>query len=148
MPQTRDELFVVYQRGIYRSIDKGESWTYIGIIPPNIANGPTHSFYVSPLDTNVMIAAVENAPTDRIVRSTDYGTTWTVILEKDFTSYGTPLEIDHVNPAVFYFAPDGGGFYKSTNNGISFTEISGNYPFRSPCDISVQWEQPLSLIHI
>ncbi len=142
VPQNRDELFVVYQRGIYRSIDKGENWTYLGIIPPNIANGPTHSFYVSPLDTNVMIAAVENAPTDRIVRSTDYGNTWTVILEKDFTSYGTPLEIDHVNPAIFYFAPDGGGFYKSTNSGISFTEISGNYPFRSPCDISVQWEQP------
>lgn len=142
VPQNRDELFVVYQRGIYRSMDKGENWNYLGIIPPNIANGPAHSFYVSPLDTNVMIAAVENAPTDRVVRSTDYGTTWSVIHEKDFTSYGTPLEIDHVNPAIFYYAPDGGGFYKSTNSGLTFTEISGNYPFRSPCDISVQWEQP------
>jgi photosystem II stability/assembly factor-like uncharacterized protein len=142
-PVNRDILYVCYGRNIYRSIDRAETWAQIATIPSSlISSNGTHSFYVSPLDTNIFLAASENSPTDRVIRSTDYGTTWNVILNMNFTSYGTPLEIDHVNPAVFYYAPDGGGFYKSTNSGANFTEISGNYPFRSPCDITVAWEDP------
>ncbi|MBS1492179.1 MAG: T9SS type A sorting domain-containing protein [Bacteroidetes bacterium] len=146
-PNNRDAIFVCYGRTIYRSFNRGENWTQIATIPNTlITSNSTHSFYVSPLDTSVFIAACESAPNDRVIRSTDYGTTWSVILNSNFTSYGTPLEIDHVNPAIFYYAPDGGGFYKSTNSGATFTEISGIYPFRSPCDISVSWEEPNVII--
>jgi len=142
-PTNRDVLYVCYGTVIYRSGNRGETWTQIATIPNTIVNqAATHSFYVSPLDTNIFIAASENSPTDRVIRSTNYGATWSVILNMNFTSYGTPLEIDHVNPAIFYYAPDGGGFYKSTNSGANFTEISGNYPFRSPCDICIAWDDP------
>ncbi|MBX7045312.1 MAG: T9SS type A sorting domain-containing protein [Ignavibacteria bacterium] len=142
-PFKRDVIFVNYGRNIYRSPDKGDTWVLIASFPASITTSTnSHSFFVSGADTNVFMVACENAPTDRVIRSTDYGLTWNVILNLNFTSYGTPLEVDHLNPSIFYYAPDGGGFWKSTNNGANFVEISGSYPFRSPCDISIDWENP------
>ncbi|MBS1514382.1 MAG: T9SS type A sorting domain-containing protein [Bacteroidetes bacterium] len=142
LPYDRDRMYVAYGRNILRSGDQGETWTQIATIPSNVISFNTHSFYVCPTDTNIFLAASEASPTDRLVRSTDYGATWTIILNMNITSYGTPLEIDQNNPSTFYFAPDGGGFYKSTNNGANWTEISGGYPFRSPCDITLSWFDP------
>ncbi|MBL8008303.1 MAG: hypothetical protein JNJ56_12300, partial [Ignavibacteria bacterium] len=99
-----------------------------------------HTFFVSAADTNVWLCAVEASP-DKVMRTTNYGATWTTPpIAMNFSSYGEPLQNDPNNPSVFYFAPDGGGFYKSTNNGATFTEISGSYPFRSPCDILVAYD--------
>ncbi|MBL8006587.1 MAG: T9SS type A sorting domain-containing protein, partial [Ignavibacteria bacterium] len=91
------------------------------------------------LDTNVWLCAITGSP-DRVTRSTNYGSTWTTIVSQNFSNYGQPLEMDQNNPSTYYFAPDGGGFYRSTDNGASFTEISNNYPFRSPCDIIVMYD--------
>jgi photosystem II stability/assembly factor-like uncharacterized protein len=139
-PNNRDELYVVYGKTMYRSMDRGETWTNFGSVGSSSTTVQSaHSFYVSPLDTNIMMCAITSSPTDLVVRSTNYGATWTTILSINFSNYGMPLEMDQNNPNVYYYAPDNGGFWKSTNNGVSFTEISGNYPFRSPCDIVVQW---------
>ncbi len=139
-PNNRDELYVVYGKNMYRSMDRAETWTNFGTVGSSTGSvGVAHSFYVSTLDTNVLMCAIEASPTDKVVRSTDYGATWTTILSLNFSSYGMPLEMDQNTPGVFYYAPDNGGFWKSTNNGATFTEISGAYPFRSPCDIVVQW---------
>lgn len=75
-----------------------------------------------------------------MIKTTNYGVNWTISYQQNFSNYGQPLEMDQNNPSVYYFAPDGGGFYKSTDNGSTFTEISGNYAFRSPCDILVMWD--------
>lgn len=136
-PNNRDAMFVVYGSTIYRSGNRGENWTNIASVP---GGGSAHSFYVSPLDTNIFMIAIEDSPRDSVKRSTNYGATWTNIIGIDFSNYGQPLEMDQNNPSVYYYAPDGGGFYKSTDNGASFLEISGNYPFRSPCDIVVMWD--------
>jgi hypothetical protein len=135
-PFNRDVLFVVYGSTVYRSSNRGNNWSSIATVT---GGGSAHSFYVSPLDTNIMIVAITGSP-DQIKRSTNYGANWTTVLSANFSNYGQPLEMDQNNPSNYYFAPDGGGFYKSINNGASFTEISGNYPFRSPCDIVVMWD--------
>lgn len=135
-PFNRDAMFVVYGNTVYRSGNRGDNWTNIGTIPGGTL---AHSFYVSPLDTNIWMVAITSS-TDKIKRTTNYGATWTDIISDDFSNYGQPLEMDQNNPSNYYFAPDDGGFYRSTDNGASFTEISGNYPFRSPCDIIVMWD--------
>ncbi|MBS1552506.1 MAG: hypothetical protein JST15_10625 [Bacteroidetes bacterium] len=135
-PFDRNTLFVVYGSTVYVSRNRGDNWTSIATIP---GGGAAHSFYVSPLDTNIWMTAITGSP-DKVKRSTNYGATWTDIVSLNFSNYGQPLEMDQNNPNNYYFAPDGGGFYRSTNNGASFTEISGNYPFRSPCDIIVMWD--------
>lgn len=139
-PFNRNTIFTNFSGRTYVSRDRGETWSQIGT---QISGGNTpHSFFVSPLDTNIFLCAIEASGGDRISRSTDYGQTWTTIISRAFSNYGEPLQMDQNNPNVYYFAPDGGGFYKSTDNGATFTEISGNYPFRSPCDIMVSYEDP------
>jgi photosystem II stability/assembly factor-like uncharacterized protein len=135
-PTDRNSLFVMYGNRVYVSRDKAETWTQISTTSLGTS---THTFYVSPIDTNIWVAAIESS-TDKVIRTTDYGVTWSTILTLNFSNYGQPLEMDQNNPSTFYFAPDGGGFYKSTDVGASFTEISGAYPFRSPCDIIVMYD--------
>ncbi|HMS64786.1 MAG TPA: YCF48-related protein [Ignavibacteria bacterium] len=135
-PFNRDAMFVVYGSTVYRSGNRGDNWTNIASIT---GGGNAHSFYVSPIDTNIWLTAITGSP-DKVKRTTNYGATWTDVLSANFSNYGQPLEMDQNNPNNYYFAPDGGGFYRSTDNGASFTEISGNFPFRSPCDIIVTWD--------
>lgn len=136
-PTDRNTIFIAFANQVYRSRNKGDSWTTIGNPMPS-GNTP-HSFYVSPIDTNIWLAAIESSP-DKVYRTTDYGQTWIAVISRNFSNYGQPLEMDQNNPHNFYFAPDNGGFYKSTDDGATFTEISNNFAFRSPCDILVQWD--------
>ncbi len=136
-PTDRNTVFIAFGNQVYRSRDKGDDWAPIGNTIPT--GGTPHSFFVSPVDTNIWLVAIESSP-DRVYRTTDYGQTWTSVISQNFSSYGQPLEMDQNNPHTFYFAPDGGGFYKSDDDGASFREISNNYPFRSPCDILVMWD--------
>ena len=137
-PTERNTAYVVYGNKVYVSRDRGDSWTQISTISIGTR---AHSFYVTPLDTNVWVAAIESSP-DKVVRSTDYGLTWNTILSYNFSSYGQPLEMDQNIPGTFYYAPDGmtTGFFKSTDNGATFTSVSNNNPFTSPCDIIVMWD--------
>jgi photosystem II stability/assembly factor-like uncharacterized protein len=138
-PTDRNVVFIAFGNQVYRSGDKGDDWAAIG---NSIPSGTTpHSFFVNPLDTNIWLVATESSP-DKIYRTSNYGQSWNVVLSMNFSSYGQPLEMDQNNPRTFYFAPDNGGFYKSTDEGATFSEISNNYPFRSPCDILVMWDNP------
>lgn len=136
-PTNRDVVFIAFGNRVYKSLDKGENWQTIGAAIPS--GSTPHSFFVSPLDTNIWLVAIESSP-DKIYRTTNYGVSWTEVHSQNFSNYGQPLEMDQNNPSVFYFAPDNGGFWKSTDNGATFTEISNNFAFRSPCDIIVAYE--------
>jgi photosystem II stability/assembly factor-like uncharacterized protein len=133
-PFDRNSMFVMYNNLVYVSRNKGENWSQIASVP---LGSSAHSFYVSPLDTNIWLCALGSP--GLVARTTNYGLNWSTVISKPFSNYGMPLEEVQNNPAVFYFAPDGGGFYKSIDTGKTFTEISSNYPFRSPCDIVVMW---------
>lgn len=143
-PTNRNTIFTNFSGRTYVSRNRGENWAQVGT---QISGGSTpHSFYVSPVDTNIWLCAIEASGGDRISRTTDYGQTWTTSITRNFSNYGEPLQIDPNNPNVFYFGPDNGGFYKSTDNGATFTEISNNYPFRSPCDIMVTYDEPNTIL--
>jgi len=139
-PTNRNTIFTNFSGRTYVSRDRGESWAQIGV---QIPGGTTpHSFFVSPLDTNVWLCAIEASGGDRISRTTDYGQTWNTSITRDFANYGNPLQIVQSNPNVFYFGPNNGGFFKSTDNGLTFNEISGNYPFRGISYILVGIQDP------
>lgn len=133
-PNDRNTFFCGQDNRVFVSRDNGETWTDIAGVPGE----QMQSFYVSPLDTNIWMCAI-NGVTDKIMRSTDYGQNWTTSASGIFSFFGQPLELDQNDPSVYYYAPDGGGFYKSSDNGITFDIIS-NYPFLSPCDIIVMWD--------
>ncbi|MBS1552478.1 MAG: T9SS type A sorting domain-containing protein [Bacteroidetes bacterium] len=140
-PKNKNSAFVVYGNKVYVSRDRSETWTQIATISIGTR---AHSFYVSPNDTNIWLAAMESSP-DCIVRSTNYGATWTNVIAYDFSTYGQPLEMDQNNPSTFYFAPSNGsgiGVYKSTNDGANFSLISAynNSAINQPCDLIVMWD--------
>ncbi|MEO6693779.1 MAG: T9SS type A sorting domain-containing protein [Ignavibacteria bacterium] len=140
-PQNRNGIFILAGSTLYRSLDKGNTWTTLS---SGIPGGNCHSFFVNPLDTNIMVATKGSGSTSgRVIKSTNYGTTWfDLIFPIALTSYGMPLEADPNNPNTLYLAPDGDSMMVSTNYGNNWTSLGGGEPgniFRSPCDVAIQY---------
>lgn len=137
-PKNRNGVFILAGSSLYRSYDKGETWTQIA---SGIPGSSCHSFYVNPLDTNIMVAT-KGSSNGRVIKSTNYGATWFDLINPiGLTSYGMPLEIDPNSPNTLYLAPDNMAMRISTNFGDTWTELGGGEPgntFRSPCDIAIQ----------
>lgn len=132
----RDIVFLCQSNRIYRSGDRGATWTQIATVS---GASSCHSFYVNPLDTNMMLGSFGSTG-GTVRRSTDYGQTWTTVWGPGtLTSYGMPMEMDQNNPNVVYLGPDNSVLLKSTNFGATWTN-HGNVTFRSPCDFTVQDE--------
>lgn len=137
-PTNKNEIFIAMGNQIYRSLNRGETWTQIATITVGTQN---HSFYVNPNDTNLMLASM-NSSGGRVVRSTDYGLTWTTTWGPGtLTSYGMPLEMDPNNPNICYLGPDNSIMLKSTDFGATWTNWS-TFTFRSPCDLAVLFGHP------
>jgi photosystem II stability/assembly factor-like uncharacterized protein len=137
-----------YGIGMFKSTDAGKTWTHIGLEETRQIG----RVVVDPADPNrVYVAAlghIYDANSERgVYRSTDGGATWKKLLFKA----GAPdsvgaveLAIDPRNPRVLYgslwatrrppwavYAPTnlpGGGLYKSTDGGDTWTQLAGGLP--------------------
>jgi photosystem II stability/assembly factor-like uncharacterized protein len=131
-PRNKNGIFIAMGSAIYRSLNKGENWTYIASLP----SSPAHSFYVSPKDTNMMLASVGSSG-GHVYRSTDYGQTWIITWGPgQLTSYGMPMEMDENHPDTVFLGPDNSILLRSTDFGATWTNWS-NFSFRSPCDFAI-----------
>jgi photosystem II stability/assembly factor-like uncharacterized protein len=137
-PTNKNEIYVCMGKTIYRSEDIGETWTQIATV--NTSFSSAHSFYVSPKDTTkwlVEISSSVGSSSHKLMRSTDYGATWTDVLGTyTGTSYGMPLEMDQNHPDTVFLGPDGGVLKRSTDFGATWADW-GTFQFRSPCDFAV-----------
>ncbi|MDH4071101.1 MAG: choice-of-anchor D domain-containing protein, partial [Ignavibacteria bacterium] len=136
-PWNKDHIYAALGRFVYMSGDRGENWVQTANI--SSGSGSTHSFYISPKDTNLWVAAFTGGG-DHIRRSTDRGVTWTSTIVRNFTSYGMPLERDPNNPDTLLFAADAVGsdgvLYRSFDFGATWDTLSVS-SLRSPCDIVI-----------
>ena len=122
--------------GMYKSIDGGETWNYVGLAKTERIN----RIALHPHDANTVYAAAlgtlwgENE--DRgIYKTTDGGRTWSKILYADQKTGGTDVKIDPFNPEKIYaslwqhrrwpyFFKSGGpgsGMYVSWDGGASWS---------------------------
>jgi len=112
---------------IYKSTNKGSSWSIVLNNSPNILNSPNaqgwynHAIGVDPDDPNVVIALGIS-----LARSTNGGDSW----QYQNTYGGFPVHpdqhciaFDPSTPDVIYLGNDG-GMYRSVDNGASYTDIS------------------------
>lgn len=130
-PQNRNSVWCVMGPNVWKSVDRGETWTQINTIP---GATKTNSFSVAPDDSNKWVAAVGSP--DRIAVTLNAGALWTSTLTRDFTEYGMPLEMNPDNPDTLLFGPEDGRIYRSQNFGATWDTLS-NPGFRSPCDIVI-----------
>ncbi len=127
--------------GVYRSTDGGKSWDYMGLEDArNIGR-----VRLDPRDCNtVWVAALGHygGPNEErgVYRSTDGGANWERVLFVDENTGAVDLSLDPSNPGTAYAAMwdvwrkpwglksggPGSGFYKTTDGGRSWTELSDN----------------------
>ncbi|MBF03369.1 MAG: hypothetical protein CMP76_08750 [Flavobacterium sp.] len=103
--------------GVWRSLDGGVSWS-----PQNtgMGNRTVYELLINPLDPNNLIATTNGS---RIYRSTDGGANWT------FASTSTAMKdiaFKPGDPNTIYAS--GTSFEVSTDNGLSFTQITSGVP--------------------
>ena len=130
-------------RGMYKSIDAGESWKFIGL-------RDTEKFsrvLVHPTDHDVVYAAAlghEWGPNEErgIFRTVNGGDTWERVLYVDSTTGAADLAMDPENPRILYAAMydfqrkpwsfrsggPGGGLYRSADGGDTWTNLNEGAP--------------------
>lgn len=132
--------------GIYKSLDAGKSWTYMGLSD----TGTIARVVIHPSDPNtVYVAASGHEWTTNaergVYKTTDGGATWTKSLFVDEKTGAIDLVMDPVDPMTLYAAtwqrtrlkwndprtfPDyaGSGIYKTTDAGKTWKPINEGLP--------------------
>lgn len=130
--------------GIWKSEDAGKTWQYAGL--PQSRHIPR--IVVDPQNPQIVYAAVlgniyKPTPQRGIYKSTDGGKNWTKIHFVNPHAGAVELVMDPSNPRVLYAATwrmqrtpyslssggEGSALWKSTDRGITWTEISNNEGF-------------------
>jgi photosystem II stability/assembly factor-like uncharacterized protein len=121
---------------VYETTNRGDSWTPIST--PNVA-GWTSNVILSALaiartDPNTIYAAVPGTP-GLIFVTTDGGATWTnrsvpgvATVWRDLQVDPTDSQVAYVVSSVFSDTSGGGKVYRTTNGGVTWSNISGNLP--------------------
>jgi len=111
--------------GIFKSVDGGATWNPINNGLKNLYVG---SLYISPVDSNTLLAGTGYAMSDDegggIYRSTDGGLNWQYM-------GGSPrvvsVEISTANPQIAYAADVAhSNFFRSDDAGLTWIDLSGN----------------------
>jgi photosystem II stability/assembly factor-like uncharacterized protein len=127
--------------GMWKSTDAGKTWAHIGLEDSrHIAR-----IVIDPHNPDLVLVAAQGhiyGPNEQrgVFRSTDGGRTWTKVLYKDALSGAIELAPDPDNPSTVFAAlwqvqrqpwhlesgGPGSGLYKSTDEGATWTPVSGH----------------------
>ncbi len=123
---------------IYKSTDRGETFTQIGATIPNSSN--IKNIILHPTRPGVFFVATYGGTSSNysIVKSEDSGNTWTTKLQNlSFSFYGIPTTQDPSHPDHIYMM-NGINFMRSTDFGENWDTLSTSTgSSAAPCDIEV-----------
>ena len=107
---------------VYKSIDKGETWSQLRYLNEDSPSAEyTNDITVSSLNNNIVLVATS---LNGLLISYDGGVNWTQYDRLGGQSHGVICDMNDEN--TLYIASLG-GFYKSTDKGVTFTEIKDGY---------------------
>ncbi|MDY0082964.1 MAG: T9SS type A sorting domain-containing protein [Ignavibacteriaceae bacterium] len=130
-----DNVYYGSLNKIFKSTDRGETFTQIGTNVPSASE--IKCVFIDDDNPDVILVGIE-ASTDKIVKTTDAGATWTITADGlSFSYFGIPITQDPTHPDTFY-TMNGNNFMRSTDFGSTWTTISSSFGTNSaPCDIEV-----------
>ncbi len=126
--------------GVYKSTDGGASWTRITSGLPPESQLSRISLAIAPSNNQILYAAINgNKPnsstedTNRVYTSTNGGSTWSVLPSVASSNgfggnqgwYNNVIAVDPTHPNIVYVG--GIDFWKSTNSGQSWTNLTNGY---------------------
>ncbi len=130
-------------RGMYKSVDAGKTWTFIGL--PGA--GQIATVRVDPTHPEVVYVAAQGDPfkpnAERgVYKTVDGGKSWKQVLHLSDTAGATDLEMQPGHPEVLFAClwhalrtpwtivsgAEEGGIYKSTDAGEHWTKLGGGLP--------------------
>lgn len=115
-PTVANLIFIGTRNGLFRSSDNLNTWT----VPVNYHDFTDIDFH--PTNPNIIYAYAKNTP-NVVYVSTDMGTNFnTVNIPGNSSEIGTVAVSASCPNCVYYFSNN--GYWKSTNNGTSFIQIS------------------------
>jgi photosystem II stability/assembly factor-like uncharacterized protein len=130
--------------GLYRSTDSGQNWQRIA--GPWDTHGDRISLALAPSDSSVLYVAVEDINNFsqplgfwKSSNAWDPTPTWTLLTTPSYSiNFGRPLSVDPANSSNLYTG--GNLLYKSTNGGVTWTNITGCPPNGTHWDFwALQW---------
>lgn len=145
-PQNNDILYYGTQR-VYKSENQGSSWTAIspdltsGTSTGNLTFGTLTTIDISPLDSSIIYVGTDDG---NVWQTTDGGINWNNIglgLPDRWVTriQASPNTVDEVFVTFsgYRFGEDDGHVFKSTNNGLDWTDLSDNIPDIPVSDIEI-----------
>ena len=127
--------------GLWKSTNAGQRWTYMGLRETrHIARIRIHPTNPDIVYVGALGHAFGPNPERGVFKTTDGGRTWNKILYRNDSTGTSDLLMDPANPDVLYAGlwhayrtpwmlnsgGPGGGLFKTTNGGTSWTEITRN----------------------
>jgi hypothetical protein len=116
-------VYVSILNSIYKTTNGGSTWAPTGNAAFQALNLATRDIKMDPTNSNIVLAATNNG----LYRSVDAGGLWTQIVTGDFQE----IEFHPSNVNTIYASRVNGdvtNFYRSLNNGVSFTQIGAGWP--------------------
>lgn len=111
-----------YSIGVLKSTDAGASWNITGLNWTITATFRTiRKMIMDPNNSSIILVAASNG----IYRTTNAGTSWTLVLSGQNVK---DIEFNPGNSQTVFASTSASRFYRSTDNGQSFTNITSGVP--------------------
>jgi photosystem II stability/assembly factor-like uncharacterized protein len=146
-PRDSQTMYIGTDRGIFKSIDGGETWQPLSAIRFDRGIAAVLSVAVDPLRPSTLYAAT--MPDYGIHKSTDGGATWARVNNglswywegNSYVPFVHVLAINTENPDIIYAGTDQGVF-KTVNGGGSWMPITSGMPARYVTSLAIDRGNP------
>lgn len=137
-PVNTNNIMVASKQGtinLVRSSDGGYTWSDITNNFGSLSGGYLMRLYADPVNGNTFYLLKNNYTGSLVLKTTDFGTTWTDLTSDLPYIPVNDIFIDTLNSGAIYLANDF-GVYLSTNSGANWQRLSNGMPYVPVMDFS------------